>query len=533
MKKVLILFFVVGLIGVGCSKNFLKEDLNNPNAPTTDQATPQAVLPAALTNMALIIDNVTGTAGPATYEPIGVWLGYWNYQAGYSFNSSVANYIMTSSSPQLWDNYYGVLTNLNFIISITSDHSNANYRDISNILEAVCFQNLVDLYNNIPYSQALQGQGNFYPSYDKGSDIYDSLTAKLDDAMADIGLNLSDPAVVLPGTDDVLFGGTMSNWILFANTVKLRLLVRESNVASKSSYIASEISKTASLGYLTTDAEVNPGYTAAKPNPIWAGFGVSPSGSLNAAASYVGSNGAAISFYQKTKDSRLGYFYSPKTVVATDPGYFTVTLPLDFTNYYGNVIGSQATNPDNSGASNIGSGLVQSPSQGAVLFAAADSYLEQAEATVRGWLPGGAAAAQTLYQTGITKSYEYLNVGGSTSAADTWAATYYNQPNMSYVTFPVAASSDSLIHTIIVQKWAALNGIDIAEPYADWRRTFNAAINNGYPMVPLSVSTSNTESHMPFVFLYPTEEQSNNNIAWTAAGGPNVDPFSTKVFWMP
>ena len=532
MKKVLILFLVVGLIGVGCSKNFLKEDLNNPNAPTTDQATPDAVLPAALTNLVLVVDNVSGQSSQATYEPMAVWLGYWNYQAGFSFNSSVANYVVTSSSPQLWDDYYGVLSNLQFLISITSDHSEANYRDISNILEAVCFQNLVDLYNNIPYSQALQGQGNFYPSYDNGSDIYDSLTLKLDAAMADIGANLNDAAVTIPGIDDVLFGGTMSNWILFANTVKLRLLVRESNVASKSSYIASEISKTASLGYLTTDAEVNPGYTAAKPNPIWAGFGVSPSGSLNAGASYVGSNGTAITFYQNTKDSRLGYFYSPKTVVATDPSYFTVTLPLDFTDYFGNVIGTQATNPDNTGASNVGSGLVQSPSQGAVLFAGSDSYFNQAEATVRGWLPGGAAAAKTLYQTAITKSYEYLNVGGSQSAADTWAATYYSQ-NLPYVAFPVAASSDSLIHTIIVQKWAALNGIAIAEPYADWRRTFNPAINSGYPMVPLSISPSNTESHMPFRLLYPTEEQTSNTVAWTAAGGANIDPFNDKIFWMP
>ena len=265
------------MIGVGCSKNFLKEDLNNPNAPTTDQATPQAVLPAALTNLSLIINNVSGTSGPATYEPMAVWPGYWNYQAGYSFNSVVANYVVTSSFPQLWDNYYGVLTNLQFMTTIPTDPTMAN-QDISEILKAVCFQNLVDLYNNIPYTQALQGQANFYPSYDKGSDIYDSLTEKLDNAMADINTNLSDPTVILPGVDDVIFGGDMSNWILFANTVKLRLLVRETNVTSKASYISSEIAKTASLGYLTSDALVNPGYTDAKPNQIWAGFGVSPQG---------------------------------------------------------------------------------------------------------------------------------------------------------------------------------------------------------------------------------------------------------------
>jgi hypothetical protein len=532
MKKILIIFIAVTLIGVACSKDYLSSLQNNPNAPTTGAATPQLVLPATITNLVNIVNDVSGTIGNPSYEVEAVWLGYWNYQAGYSFNSGVANYIMTSSGPQLWDNYYGVLTNLNFLNQQTTDIKNANYHDISNVLEAVCFQNLVDLYNDIPYSQALKGQGNFYPSYDKASDIYDSLTSKLDDAITDMTANLNNSAVDVPSVDDVMFGGNMQNWILFANTVKLRLLVRESNVTSKQAYITSEISKTTSVGYLTTDALVNPGYTSAKPNNIWGGFGVSPSGSLNSAASYIGSNEGAIDFYRATQDSRLGYFYTPKTVTATNPNFFTVTLPLNFNDYFGNYIGSQATNPDGTGASNIGSGLVVSPSQSAVMITAAESYFVQAEATVYGWLPGGAAQAQILYQNGITKSYEYLLVGGSIASADTWAATYYGQ-NIGYVAFPTSASSDSLVHTIITQKWAALNGINCAEAYNDWRRTFNSVTNSGYPIVPLSTSSTNVQSHMPFRYYYPTEEQTNNNAAWTAAGGASIDPFNSKIFWMP
>jgi Starch-binding associating with outer membrane len=527
MKKIFAILTGIALIGGGCGKSYLSSLQDNPNAPTTAQATPQAVLPAALTNLVAIVNDYN------SYQPEAVWLGYWNFQAGYSFNSAVADYVMTSSSPQLWDPYYGVLTNLNFLIGETQDATQANYKDISEILEAICYQNLVDLYNDIPYSQALKGQANFYPSYDKGSDIYDSLTAKLDAAMADITANLGNSNVVAPTTDDVLFGGNMQNWVLFANTVKLRLLVRESAVSSKAAYLASEVSKTASYGYLTTDALVNPGYTAAKPNNIWGNFGVTPSGSLSGGASYVGSNEAAIKFFQGAHDPRLGYFYSPKTVTAINPSFFTVTLPIDYSDYYGNYIGSQATNPDNSGASNVGSGIVQSGSQSAVLMLAADSYFNQAEATLYGWLPGGAGAAQTLYQSGITKSYEYLNVGGSAAAADAAAAAYYGQSNVPFVSFPISAGTDSLVHIILEQKWAALDGIDIAEPYADWRRTFNPSLNSGYPLVPVSIDPNNTEPHMPFRYLYPTEEQSNNNAAWTAEGGGSIDPFNSKIFWMP
>jgi hypothetical protein len=521
------------LLDSGCSKHYLSDLQNNPNQPTTDVATPQLLLPSVLTGLVDIVNDVTATGGNPSYEVEAAWMGYWNYQPGYTFNSNVANYVLTSGGPQLWDNYYGVLTNANFMIESTNGvAANANYTDIAEILEAISFQNLVDLYGDIPYSQALKIQTYFYPAYDNASNIYDSLTVKLDNAMADINSNLSNSAVTLPSTDDIMFGGNMQNWLQFANTVKLRLLLRESNVSSKAAYITGEITKTASYGYVTSDVLVNPGYTSAKPNPLWGGFGYSPSGSLNYAASFVAANGTAMAFYQNTNDQRLGYFYSPKSITATDPSFFNVQLPVVDSDYFANPLGSQNQNPDGTGSSNIGPGIAQSPTQGSVMMTASESYFLQAEATVYGWLPGGNGAAQTLYQNGIMKSYEYLNVGGSTAAADGYAAAYYGQ-NLPFVAFPVGATSDSLDHVIITQKWAALNGINCAEAFNDWRRTYNAALSSGYPIVPLSISNSNTNPHAPFRYFYPTEEANDNNAAWTAAGGPGVDVFNTKIFWMP
>src|SRR5580700_10700095 len=162
MKKVSFIIAVAVFLAAGCSKNYLSSLQNNPNAPTSSAATPQLVLPGTLTSLVLILNG----GGPNTsYEYPSVWLGYWNYAPGYSFNPTPQNYIMTSGSPQLWDQYYGTLSNLNFIIQTAnaqSDTRYANYKGIANVLTALCFKNLVDLYNNIPYSQALKAQADFY-----------------------------------------------------------------------------------------------------------------------------------------------------------------------------------------------------------------------------------------------------------------------------------------------------------------------------------------------------------------------------------
>jgi hypothetical protein len=526
MKKITIIIIAIALIGGGCGKGFLKDLQNNPNSPTTSAATPQLVLPGTLTGISDIVNGYT------YYQPNAVWMGYWNYSPGYSFNSTVQNYVMTSSYPQVWDQYFGVLSNLSFLAQQTStDPKLANYNAMANILEAVCFKNLVDVYNDIPYSQALKAQGNFYPNYDKGSDVYDSLVLKLDDAMSSLQANLNNADVTLPTTDDILFGGNMGNWIQFANTLKLSMLVQQSAVSSKQSFLATEAGKTAALGYLTVDALVNPGYSTGQPSQMYGGFGLSPSGAINGQFTYLKGNQAAIDFYKATNDPRLGYFFSANGIAPNNPAYFNVTLPIVPSDYGANYTGSQNSVPG--GGSGIGSGLVSSASQSEVLMTAAEGYFLQSEATIYGWLNGGSTTtAQTLYQNGITASFEFLNVGGSTGAADAAAQTYYNQ-NIKFVAFPPGASVDSLDHTIIEQKWAALNGINVQVAYNDWRKTFVPAWNTGYPIVPVSISPSNTQAHMPFRYYYPTEEANNNNESWTKAGGPSVDPFNNKIFWMP
>lgn len=526
MKKVSILFIILATFASSCKKDWLTSLQNNPNAPTVLSGTPPLVLPGVLTGLVNITNGPFNNGG---YQSQAAWMGYWNYSGGYSFNQTVQEYVMTNGQPQVWDQYYGVLTNLNFIAQYASANPTYYYYGaVANILESICFKNLVDAYEDVPYTQALKGQTNFFPSYDKGSDIYDSLTAKLDAAIAALQATPPNNAVLI-GSDDIMFDGDLTQWIKFANTVKLRLLVNESAVSSKQAYINSEIAKTASAGYLTSDALVNPGYSAAQQGPMYGYFGVSPSGSLNGDFNYLRAGGFALNFYISTNDPRFAYFYCSKGQDPTNGNintygdYYAPTKGVitSTSGYAADYLGIQVTQPTK--GSGIGPGLIKAASQGAPLMTAAESYFVQAEAVVRGYLTAG--NAQTLYQQGITASYEYLGVGGSSGSPDALAQAYYSQTGVMNVSWPGTTADQ--IQTILTQKWAALNGISNAEAWNDWRRT-------GFPNVPLSKSpTLAAGSHIPYRYYYPNEEPTENPTAWKAAGGDQVDPYNSKVFWMP
>jgi hypothetical protein len=67
-----------------------------------------------------------------------------------------------------------------------------NQLAVAMILEVWAYQNMTDTWGDIPFSQALQDVKNTQPKYDKQSDIYPALLAKLDTALSLIDVSKSD-----------------------------------------------------------------------------------------------------------------------------------------------------------------------------------------------------------------------------------------------------------------------------------------------------------------------------------------------------
>ena len=517
MKKILYinLIFATLLFSTGCKKGFLTDLAVNPNQPS--QAPASLILPPILTGYAA---NVYFAA-----VPIGLWMGYYSISGGYSVTNNTETYYVSAATPSsvdaanypsLWDYTFNKLKNAQYMQTTAATDPNGDYSvAVGKILKAWGYQIIVDAYGSAPYTDAFKGSGNFFPSYNAGQAIYDSSIAELDNAINIIANAPSTTSNL--GSNDIMFKGDMTKWAKFANTLKLRYIIRQSNVISASDASA-EIAKTASTGYLTTDALVNPGYlnTTGKQNPYWGSYGADAGGSLYADGyNYLRGGGAAVSFFKSNNDPRLFYVYAPDGSSPNTAAFSkTDTLYSDYHGvFYGDRTAASAQN--NKGTVGIGHGVMSSPTASAPLMLAAESYFLQAEAAFRGWTSGD---AQSLYEKGITASFEYLfTAGGDSKASADAAATNYINSN--------AGTAD--IQNIITQKWAALAGINSFEAWTEYRRT-------GFPnasTLPLTKFPGNSRT-IPTKLMYPTSEQNTNQDNYKAAVAQGNDPQSSKIFWM-
>jgi len=490
MKKYILIvaaFFTAGISG--CKKDYLSLEVN-PNVPSV--TTPQLSLAAAL--------NATANSVVNDYPAYGVWAGYWTTSGNYVPNQTVNQFNLTTGSLNGdWADFYSQLSNYNTLEGISAkDPSFAKFQAIAKIMKAYGFQHLVDEFNNIPYTQAFQPSTILTPAYDKGSDVYEDLGKQLDAAIAIIKANGN---ATDPGPSDIVFQGDMTGWLKFANSLKLRLAMRVSTKSPSDPLVAS-LAATQADGYLdgATSAAANPGYqnSTGKQAPFWGTYGFDASGNPVFGNVYYRANNFAVTTLNGFNDPRVDALYTKVPTSGSDP-----TLRV-----HGNIFGDPLV-ASNSYTSAIGSGLLKSYSQDAVLFSGAESLFLQAEAASKGKITGD---AQALYEAGITASFEAL---GLTAAQ---ATTYYSQAkaNVGW-----AASPDKET-AIITQKWIALNGYFNFEAWNEYRRT-------GIPVHPSSIDPAAVSQTYPTRVYYPTSELSTNPTNLAKEG--TLDVFTSKIFW--
>lgn len=504
-------------------------DINtNPNQPTV--ADVQLVLPQAIVASASVAN---------TYNSYGGHFGgYIANAGGFSGFGNLFNYNLTPTDFQgLWTTtYQDPLQDLKYVIDKSEGiDALAYFNAAAKIMSVVNYQRLVDAYGNIPYSQALQAEaGVVTPAYDNAADVYTALIATLDEA-----ISIIDDAQVplrLSRATDPLFGSNTANerdiedqmldWKKYANTLKLRMLVRTSVTGTPAPGFAT---LDLALGFLDDDAIVDPGYEKNRPNPTWATWGKTVADAL-ANSSRVPTT-FSFSFYGGT---------APKISDAGRGETIYVNYPTTPTNQLGNEVGNpfivtgQVTWASNQ-AGLEGRGVLKGPSMGVPLMLAAEARFLLAEAQVRGYVTGGIAAAETSFNNGIKASFAYLYKDENEALKDTTGlvATYFaNNAANDLVIFDLATTEPARIEAIITQKYIAMNMITSDESWNEYRRTgFPVSVPGGAPALDIASNKSNINTRpdrLPTRVMYPISEQSFNSPNYRV-----VDFTTERIFWDP
>ncbi len=115
------------------------------------------------------------------------------------------------------------------IIPLAEKGGSPHYAGVAKLLKAYTYQLTVDAWGDVPYSEASQFGENLYPKYDDDEQIYKELIKTIDAGIADINAPTS---VLSPGKSSTIYPGdwanVKSNWIKFANTLKLRIYLHYS-----------------------------------------------------------------------------------------------------------------------------------------------------------------------------------------------------------------------------------------------------------------------------------------------------------------
>ena len=467
MKKYLIL--ISSLILASCASDEVYEGLNNdPNKPTDISA--EALFTSSTKSL---FDQMESTN--VNTNVFRLFAQYWT-ETTYIDEANYDLVTRNITGNHFSEMYRDVLYDLK---DAKSKVSSDTKKGMIEVLEVYTWQQLVDTFGNIPYSEALNGSSVPTPAYDDAETIYVDLFARINTAI--IQLNSSDEAF---SSADNIYGGDLSKWKKFANSLKLKLAMRIADVPSMASISKSEAEAAINAGVFTSNSDnATLTYESATPNtnPLWVDLVQS------GRSDFVAAN-TIVDYMNTLNDPRRSVFFDNN--LGTDVyvgGTYGASSP--FSNY-----------------SHIGV-VLHDPTFRGVLMDLAEVEFLLAEAKERNYTVSG--TAESHYNAAITASMEDWGVSATN------ISTYLANPSVAYT------NSGTWRQKIGLQFWIAMYNRGF-EGWSVYRKydapVLNIAAGSGLPV--------------PTRYGYPVSEQTLNGVNYQSASSAiGGDLLSTKLFW--
>lgn len=220
LKKISFVFFCL-MLGASCTLD-LQE---NPNAVNPDQGVPNLLLNSIQRQFAALHSAASGVGATLTRQANAA-------------GSTYANTISPNGFDGIWNTAYaGILEDGVTLITLADQNGYARHAGMARIFNAFTMLMLVDMFGDVPYTTAFQGDDNFNPSVDGGLATYNAVIALLDKAIIDLTTPATNaiPAGYLnpiaPSPEDQYYYGGLAKWVKLANSLKLKafLNLRESD----------------------------------------------------------------------------------------------------------------------------------------------------------------------------------------------------------------------------------------------------------------------------------------------------------------
>lgn len=475
LSKVLIIVMI--FFALSCEDKITELNVDPNTSPVANDA---QVLTSAIGHLGYVVDV------DLNFDSF-LWAQYYTWGLGVALGNAERFVAEPADHDGYWQRAYAnILQDLKYL----QKSENPAYRGASKVLTVYVYQGLVDHFGDVPFSTANSGDegGVLTPTFDAAADIYEALPGILDEAIED--LSTSSPSM---GAADLIYGGDTDKWIKFANSLKLRVLMRTSEVAPNASAVT-ELIQNGTFIESVADMPIIPfADVIGNQNPMFA------RAEWGVGHFYFASN-ATLNVLSNLNDPRDEYFYDEATT-----GNFAGQLHgID----QGSVEQEDFTAPSSnySGASEY----AYAADNDVVLMSNWGVWFLRAEADAR----YATADDETMaFENAIQANFDFIGVPG--------AAAYITS-----LGYSAAAPLEDRIDMIAVQKWISMNGTQEDEGWIEARRfdrPESRLFTDGIFQTPeFSVLPA---GQFPSSWLYPAEERSLNPNA------PAQRTLTDKIFW--
>ncbi len=444
-----------------------------------------------------------------------VWSGYMATPTGFRGGSNNTTYDLVDGwNGVAWGTAYGNVMAKALKVEQKAKGKYDEFYALSLIIKVVAMQRITDTYGPIVYSKF--GTTDPIIGYDSQEEVYNQMFKDLDFAVAELTSKIvsGQSKTKFTGTDMSAYDGDYNGWVKFANSLRLRLAMRIVKKNPTLAKIEAEKAISNPIGVLMVKGDICKIISPTLTHPIATISGAW--GDIRMGADM---------------ESIMGGYADPR--LAT---YF-VTSSQFSGQFKGVRTGIEiAAKSDHTGFSLIGPIIERKE---IVWMNPAEVYFLRAEGALRGWNMGG--TAQSLYEMGITASFDQHGVSGAASyiTDNVKMAKAYVDPNFAVNNSPAlnnvtiawdgAATNEVSLQKIITQKWIA-GFPEGQEAWSDYRRT-------GYPkLFPVLKNTSGgkIDSNLGVRRVNFVQSEKDGNPGGVATGVTKlggVDNGGTRLWW--